>query len=226
MEDALDMLGRILLALVLGGAVGLERELRERAAGFRTHILVAVGAAAFTLSSIYGFEGVLSDGIAADYQFDPARVAAQIVSGIGFLGAGAIIRHGVSVRGLTTAASLWAAAAIGMLAGLAMYALAIGTTIIVVISLSVLRFVEGIMLRRSSQHGRFYVRFGTRERNNVKNVVDLLEEHEVDVKQLRTEEQDGEHVVHVQAVLPRGLSQNQLLALMGTLEQTVGIDSE
>ena len=96
---------RIVVALVLGGSIGLERELRERAAGFRTHILVAMGASAFTLASIYGFQ-LTAEQAAGGQTYDPSRVAAQIVSGIGFLGAGAIIRHGMSVRGLTTAQRL------------------------------------------------------------------------------------------------------------------------
>ncbi len=94
-------------------SIGLEREIREHTAGFRTHILVSVGAAAFTIASSYGLEGTA---------FDPNRISAQIVTGIGFLGAGAIIRYGASVRGLTTAASLWTVAAVGLLAAQGFYA--------------------------------------------------------------------------------------------------------
>ena len=95
---------------MLGAAIGAEREFRERQAGLRTHLVVSVGAALFTLVSAYGF---------AEFgrKVDPTRIAAQIVTGIGFLGAGAIIRQGLSVRGLTTAATLWLVAAIGMAAG-------------------------------------------------------------------------------------------------------------
>jgi putative Mg2+ transporter-C (MgtC) family protein len=105
-----EVLLRLFVAAALGGAIGLERELRERQAGLRTHLVVSVGAALFTLVSAYGFRNF-------DGKVDPTRIAAQIVSGIGFLGAGAIIRQGLSVRGLTTAASLWLVAAIGMAAG-------------------------------------------------------------------------------------------------------------
>jgi len=129
----LDVLIRILLATVLGGLIGIEREIREHTAGFRTHILVSVGAAAFTLASSYGVEGT---------SLDPNRISAQIVSGIGFLGAGAIIRYGVSVRGLTTAASLWAVAAVGLTVGQGFYAVALITTVVVIISLGVLRLIE------------------------------------------------------------------------------------
>src|SRR6266516_4744557 len=101
-----DNLARLAVAAGLGGAIGFERELREREAGLRTHILVCVGSALFTIVSAYGFEGFLKSGESV-VRADPTRIAAQIVTGIGFLGAGAIIRQGISVRGLTTAATLW-----------------------------------------------------------------------------------------------------------------------
>lgn len=129
---------RLVIAAVLGGAIGMERELRERQAGLRTHLVVCVGAALFTLVSAYGFDDVLSRG---QVVADPTRIAAQIVSGIGFLGAGAIIRQGLSVRGLTTAASLWIVAAIGMASGAGMYAPAAIGTVIVLFSLGPLRIL-------------------------------------------------------------------------------------
>jgi putative Mg2+ transporter-C (MgtC) family protein len=121
---------RLAVAAGLGGAVGLERELREREAGFRTHMLVAVGSALFTLVSAYGFHDFLVRG-GSLVRTDPTRIAAQIVTGIGFLGAGAIIRQGLSVRGLTTAATLWVVAAIGMASGAGYYWAAVLTTAIV-----------------------------------------------------------------------------------------------
>jgi putative Mg2+ transporter-C (MgtC) family protein len=98
-------------------AVGAEREMRDQAAGLRTHILVSVGSCLFTLVSVYGFAGFQGARAAVD----PSRVAAQIVTGIGFLGAGAIIRQGLNIHGLTTAASLWIMAAVGMAVGVGMY---------------------------------------------------------------------------------------------------------
>lgn len=98
-------------------AVGAEREMRDQVAGLRTHILVSVGSCLFTLVSIYGFTAFQ----APKASIDPSRVAAQIVTGIGFLGAGAIIRQGLNIRGLTTAASLWIIAAVGMAVGVGMY---------------------------------------------------------------------------------------------------------
>ena len=108
------MAGRMLLTLLLCGVVGLERSAHERASGFRTHILVGLGACMMTLAGGYGFRDL--SGSAA-HGADPMRVASYVVSGIGFLGAGAILRHGTSIRGMTTAASLWSAAGIGITVG-------------------------------------------------------------------------------------------------------------
>src|SRR6266566_5498022 len=125
-----DLVFRMLVAAVLGAAIGLEREIHEHPAGMRTHLLVALGSAIFTELSIYGFgTGPGSPSI------DPSRVAAQVVSGIGFLGAGAILKYGTSIRGLTTAASLWTAAAIGMAAGAGEWVIAAVGTLVVIVSL-------------------------------------------------------------------------------------------
>jgi putative Mg2+ transporter-C (MgtC) family protein len=129
-----EALLRVAVAAALGGAVGLERELREREAGFRTHMLVSVGSALFTIVSAYGFREFLVNG-GNVIRADPTRIAAQIVTGIGFLGAGAIIRQGLSIRGLTTAATLWVVAAIGLAAGAGYYSAAVITTLVVLFSL-------------------------------------------------------------------------------------------
>jgi putative Mg2+ transporter-C (MgtC) family protein len=138
---------RLVVAAALGAAVGLERELREREAGLRTHMLVSVGSALFTLASAYGFHDFLVDG-GSIVRADPTRIAAQIVTGIGFIGAGAIIRQGLTVRGVTTAATLWVVAAIGLAAGAGYYDAAIVTTAIVVISLWPLRIAAYRILER------------------------------------------------------------------------------
>jgi putative Mg2+ transporter-C (MgtC) family protein len=142
-----EALLRLALAAALGGAVGIERELREREAGFRTHMLVAIGSALFTIVSAYGFHSFLASGQSV-VRADPTRIAAQIVTGIGFLGAGAIIRQGLSVRGLTTAATLWVVAALGMAAGAGYYSGAVITTVLVLIALYPLRIGAYKLLRR------------------------------------------------------------------------------
>jgi putative Mg2+ transporter-C (MgtC) family protein len=138
---------RLSVAAVLGGAIGMERELRERQAGLRTHLVVCVGSALFTLVSAYGFHEFLVNG-GSLVRTDPTRIAAQIVSGIGFLGAGAIIRQGLSVRGLTTAATLWLVAAIGMAAGAGYYSAALFATAGALLTLGPLRIVAYKIVRR------------------------------------------------------------------------------
>ncbi len=142
-----DALLRLVVAAGLGGAVGLERELRDHEAGFRTHLLVSLGACVFTLVSAYAWTD-WTFSTEAGIVFDPTRIAAQIVTGIGFLGAGAIIVRGINVRGLTTAATLWVVAAIGMAAGTGYYAVAVGATALVLVSLGPLKLVSTRMLSR------------------------------------------------------------------------------
>ena len=132
---------RLAAAGLLAGAIGLERELDEKSAGLRTHILVSLGAAVFTLVSAYGFRDFLTSGQAI-VRADPSRIAAQIVTGIGFLGAGVIFRQGASVRGLTTAASLWVAAAIGMAAGAGYWQGAVIGTVAALVCLRCLEWVK------------------------------------------------------------------------------------
>jgi putative Mg2+ transporter-C (MgtC) family protein len=145
--DTWDALLRLFVAAMLGGAIGLERELRDQEAGFRTHLLVSLGACVFTLVSAYAWSD-WSFSTPRGIVFDPTRIAAQIVTGIGFLGAGAIIVRGISVRGLTTAATLWVVAAIGMAAGTAYYTVAFGATALVLVSLGPLRIVSKRMVSR------------------------------------------------------------------------------
>ena len=139
LNTQLDLALRLTVGLVLGAIIGFERELQRQPAGFRTHSLVSLGAALFTIVSAFGFSGDL---------VDPTRVAAQIVSGIGFIGAGAILQYRGNIRGLTTAASLWSVAAIGMAAGAGLYSVAIIGTVLILVVLSILDRVEAITQRR------------------------------------------------------------------------------
>ena len=122
---------RIFVAGLLGGLIGLEREFRAKEAGVRTHFIVALGSALFMVISQYAFAG----------RFDAARVAAQVVSGIGFIGAGVIIFQKNVIRGITTAAGLWVAAAIGLACGAQMYSVAIATTIMTILVLETMHFI-------------------------------------------------------------------------------------
>jgi len=139
--DWLDVLFRLAVAAGLGAAIGLERELDEKAAGLRTHMLVSLGAALFTMVGAYGFHDFLTGG-GAIVRADPSRIAAQVVTGIGFLGAGVIFRHGFTVRGLTTAASLWVVAAIGMASGAGFWKGAVVGTVVGIVSLRPLEWLK------------------------------------------------------------------------------------
>lgn len=145
----LDMTLRVLLALILGGLIGFEREINNHAAGFRTHILVSVGSATIMLLSIYGFGSFANE---TSVRMDPARLAAQVITGIGFLGAGAIIRTGSYISGLTTAASIWVVAAIGLCVGAGFYFGAILVTFVVLFSLFVFNKWEKYMLSKFRKH--------------------------------------------------------------------------
>jgi putative Mg2+ transporter-C (MgtC) family protein len=135
----LELSGRLVLAAILGAAIGLERELHDHPAGMRTHLLVSLGSAMFAVISAYGYSSFFAANPTA--QDNPQRIAAQIVSGIGFLGAGAIIQAGRWVRGLTTAASLWATAAIGLAVGSGEYILSLVGTLLIVLSLGPLNWL-------------------------------------------------------------------------------------
>jgi len=140
-----ELLLRLILAGILGGAVGFERERHNRPAGLRTHILVCLGSALVMIVSVVGFSGALGP------RGDQARIAAQVVSGIGFLGAGTIMRQGSSVRGLTTAASLWVVAAVGLATGIGLYLAAVFTTALILITLFSLSKAEERMAKDRSR---------------------------------------------------------------------------
>jgi len=135
----LELIARLGLAALLGGVIGFERERLSWAAGLRTHMLVCVGACLFMIVSAYGFMDVLAH---EHVSLDPSRVAAQVVSGIGFLGAGSILLRGEIVRGLTTAASLWSVAAVGLATGGGLYVAAVAATVIILIILAGIKPLE------------------------------------------------------------------------------------
>lgn len=137
---------RLGIALLLGGMIGLERELNNHPAGLRTHILVCLGSTLIMLLSIYGFSEFVGE---TNVRIDPARLAAQVISGIGFLGAGTIIRNGLSISGLTTAASLWVCAGIGLSIGAGFYSGAFVATLLVLVCLFFLNKFEKLTLRNN-----------------------------------------------------------------------------
>ncbi|TPG59299.1 MgtC/SapB family protein [Ewingella americana] len=138
-----DFLLRIVLAGILGGLIGIERQLRAKEAGLRTHVLVGIGSAMFMIVSKYGFQDLLA---LSHVSFDPSRVAAQVVSGMGFLGAGTIIIQKQVVKGLTTAAGLWVTAAIGLVIGSGMYEIGIYGAFMTLIVLEVFRQISNRLI--------------------------------------------------------------------------------
>lgn len=153
---ALDemLIGRLLVAALLGSVIGFDRERLGWAPGLRTHMLVCVGACLFMLVSAYGFAEVLNSNAAGPRSIilDPSRIAAQVVSGIGFLGAGTILLRGEMIRGLTTAASLWSVAAIGLAVGGGLYIEAVAATVIILIILAGIKPIEAHFQKRHLCH--------------------------------------------------------------------------
>ena len=204
MPEDFVLLGRLLLAAVLGGAIGAERELNDQAAGLRTHMLLTIGACLFTLISAYGF----GSGIGTD----PSRLAAQIVTGIGFLGGGAIVRHGLTVKGLTTAASIWATASVGVAVGAGSYVLGIGGAVLVVGTLFGLRRVSNVLQRWGVSREEFAL--VTVPGFDIRRIVELVEGERVELRGLEHhEDEDGDRVVLLVKLRPRYRPEQLLLAL-------------
>ena len=180
---------RLCVAGLCGTAIGLDREYRSKDAGFRTHFLVALGSALMMIVSQYGFS---DDVIAAGGRFDPGRIAAQVVSGIGFSGAGTIILHRQLVRGLTTAASLWATAGIGLAAGGGMFLLAGVATLLTLFGLEALTLFFGDLGQR-----RTAIVFSAADRAEITRVFNLLETHKYMVLSYEVERvRSGDAYIH------------------------------
>jgi putative Mg2+ transporter-C (MgtC) family protein len=171
---------RMILSVVLGGLIGLEREWSNHAAGLRTHILVCVGSTTIMLLSIYGFNDFI---IEPNVRIDPARLAAQVISGIGFLGAGAIMRTGATVSGLTTAASIWVVAAIGLSVGAGFYYVSILAAILVLFCLFVLNHWERYLLRKRRQ--KEYTLCVSSKPESVNLVFDKLTELKIHIRTIQ-----------------------------------------
>lgn len=210
---------RLFVASLLGAAIGLERGYRAKEAGFRTHFLVALGSALFMIISQFGFEEILAYSREANLnvRLDPSRVAAQVVSGIGFIGAGTIIFQRHVVRGLTTAAGLWVTSAIGMTCGAGLYLLGIASTVLVLICLEILNY--------------FFQEFGTRNINitfsspsidDVRQVLDRMRKDgmTIDSYNMREQESHGTctYTVTVEVNVKRNRYESSVLGIMEELD--------
>jgi putative Mg2+ transporter-C (MgtC) family protein len=218
--SSLEIVARVVLAAALGGAIGLERELREREAGLRTHLLVSVGAALFTMVSAYAWTDWHFSN-RSGVVFDPTRIAAQIVSGIGFLGAGAIIRQGLSIRGLTTAATLWVVAAIGMASGVGYYEAAVVTTALVLVSLWPLRVLAYKMsVRFRPEEGRLAVELLSGA--SAVSVLDAVERAGADVTGLEFQDEGDRRRVDVRVRLGTERTAAELIDALTQAEDVRG----
>jgi putative Mg2+ transporter-C (MgtC) family protein len=207
-----DVLLRIGAALALGGLVGLEREFTHQRAGLRTHITVALGAALFGLLSVHGFDAYVQPRGDSNYQIDVTRVASQVVVGVGFLGAGAILKEGATVRGLTTAASLWATAAIGLAVGLGNFVAGTATTGALLVSLVGLRAPRGWVRRRAGRGTSVVTIELAAGAEGAATVRALLDLPNLDVRTLALRDADEGLVIEVALTAPPGTELAEALA--------------
>lgn len=209
---------RLFVAAVLGSIIGLDREYRAKEAGYRTHFLVSLGSALMMIVSQYGFtEAIEEVGIA---RFDPARVAAQVVTGIGFIGAGTIILQRQIVRGLTTAAGIWATAGIGLVVGAGMYVLGISATVLALIGLELLPFLFKNVSMKSS-----LVEFQTHQKETLHKLSKLFNSKDFMVVSYQMEEQMKEaEIVYVVSMViksKKSASEGGIMALFQSYEDVV-----
>jgi putative Mg2+ transporter-C (MgtC) family protein len=220
--SALDVLFRLTLAALLGGAVGFEREIREREAGLRTHLLVSVGSALFTLVSAYAWSD-WSFSTPRGIVFDPTRIAAQIVTGIGFLGAGAIIRQGLSVRGLTTAAGLWVVAAIGMAVGAGYYSAALIATGIVLVGLGPFRWLEGGAALARFRRAGGALEIDLTPEHPISDVLAVVDARRVRLSRVEFADDDAGRHLRLELDLPLGSAEERLVDDLAAIEGVRGV---
>lgn len=220
-ETELAWVLRLVLAAVAGAAIGMEREWHSHPAGMRTHLLVSLGSAAFMIISMHGFSDVLGqDGVSED----PSRVAAQVVSGIGFIGGGAILKYGVSIRGLTTAGSLWATAAVGMSFGSGMLILGTAIAAIILFTLGPMRMVIGRMHRERLEESN--VRLGITRLETLGAVYDAMRGEHVSIASLNSQRiGKGRYEVELRLQLPTRLRSSDVELRLASLDDVEVLES-
>lgn len=211
-----EVLIRLGLAAMLGGAIGLERERKDWAAGLRTHMMVCVGAALTMMVSAYGFEDILGT---PHVELDPSRIAAQVISGIGFIGAGTILflKQG-TVRGLTTASGLWTVAAIGLATGGGMYFAALVTTVLALIILWMLQPFEKRISARFIQKGINIVT--ARQEHSAAIVKELLQRDKVDIASCTITQTDDGYLLSFRF---KNMGKEELAAIIGEFQAAEGV---
>ncbi|BBH22227.1 MgtC family membrane protein [Paenibacillus baekrokdamisoli] len=223
----LELTIRLVLALILGGLVGLERELGGHSAGFRTHILVSLGSAGIVLLSMYGFAEFAAE---PNVRLDPSRLAAQVVSGIGFLGAGTILRTGITVSGLTTAASLWVVAAIGLTVGAGFYYGSAALTLLVVINLFLLNKFERKFSRNKRK--RELVMKIQKSSSSLNKVVSELNRNGLQISKMLVENDEAADadsntllIVRIQVKLIKPIKFEEVIISLATIDGVFGLET-
>jgi putative Mg2+ transporter-C (MgtC) family protein len=211
----LDLSVRMLVASVLGLLIGLEREIHGHPAGLRTHMLVSLGSALFTILSVHGFGQGPGSGI------DPTRIAAQIVTGIGFLGAGAILKDGIVIRGLTTAASLWATAAVGIAAGAGEWVVAGVATLFILVSLWPINALAERLRYRGGQP-EVQLRLSLERLDAMGEVSALLVSQKLEIGSLATE-RTGKSSYRVDITV-RGRTSAAIARTIEAIDKIAGVD--
>ncbi|MCR4430552.1 MAG: MgtC/SapB family protein [Tepidanaerobacteraceae bacterium] len=218
--DKMELAIRLILSIIFGGVIGIERESVNRPAGFRTHILVCVGSTLTMLVSIYIFEQYSSR-----VSVDPGRIAAQVVSGIGFLGAGTIIREGTTVRGLTTAASLWTVAAIGLAVGSGFYLAAFLTTVLTFLTLILFSRIENHIIQKRFLESIFVVIDD--KPGQIGKIGSLLGELNVNIRNIKMNIlDDGKISIVLSIRVPAGLKLNDIMTKLVQIDGVYNVEKQ
>ena len=219
-HDVITIVIRLIMAGVLSGLIGLEREVKRHPAGFRTHLLVGVGSCMLMVLSLFGFSDVISSN--PNIRYDPARLPSYVISGIGFLGAGTIMVHGITVRGLTTAASIWVVSGIGLVVGAGMYFVAVFTTIIVILSLIFLNKWEHFILKTTKSETLYLV--VKNQSISATSIIGILEKRGISVVKMDVENiPDADESIVKYSFVVNFPKSNDLPAIYDDLSRVSGV---
>lgn len=218
-EDFWVIVMRLFIALLLSGLIGFERELKNHSAGFRTHILVGVGSCLMMILSLFAFIPYME--LYDHVQFDPARIPSYVISGIGFLGAGTIIVYGGTIRGLTTAASIWTVAGIGLVVGAGMYSIAIVTTIIILISLIFLNHIDHWFSKAKHIH---VMEIMVGETVRINQVMEIVEKYGLTVIHVEIIKEDHNHrKIYIKTERVENMNHLEMFEEITRLDQVISI---
>ncbi|AUN13038.1 MgtC/SapB family protein [Paraclostridium sordellii] len=212
---AIDIITRLLIALIIGGLTGLEREKSYQFAGFRTHILVAVGSCITSITSV-----ILFIDYGGKTSLDPSRLTAQVLSGIGFLGTGAILKNSSGIRGLTTAAGIWATACIGIAIGYGQYTLGILAWVFVLITLYILKNIDKLLFRKKQN----ILTIEVDDINIISTLYNKLEKSQIKINNIDINNGDKGYIVNFFIVYDRRIMVEKIILELNDLKNIISID--